>query len=214
MRPADAFAPDGWAGFVPSGPARPYWAKGQGSRRALPARPSPGPGSGAGLATRQAAPPSRDRPGHRRPPSTPGPDRGSREGDGGIMREVVRCGISRGGEKCGSEGNQGVGGRRGRILSTPGEPREAIPLIRLGAFAPIHLLPQGEKGSHASTVPPISDICALQNSPEPRALPSPLVGEGGRAQRGRMRGTPAPPPAMRHSGMDSRVALRLALAPE
>ena len=100
-RPAGAFAPDGWAGFVPSGLPAPI-GQGSGVPGALPARPSPGPGSGAGLATRQAAPPSRDRPGHRRPPRHPGPEPGSRKGDGGIMREAVGCGISRGGEKCGS----------------------------------------------------------------------------------------------------------------
>jgi hypothetical protein len=55
--------------------------QGSGIPGALPARPSPGPGSGAGLATRQAAPPSRDRPGHRRPPRHPGPEPGSRESD-------------------------------------------------------------------------------------------------------------------------------------
>jgi hypothetical protein len=78
------------------------------------------------VGSHQATLPLRDRPGHRHPPRHPGPVPGSRKGDGGIMREAARCGIRCGEEKYVSVGNQGVGGKGRRELSTIGGPLSCV----------------------------------------------------------------------------------------
>jgi hypothetical protein len=148
---------------------------------------------------------------HRRPSLIPGAHQVSRKGDEGIMGEARRVGISGMGDFVGNEWEQGVGWKSVRVWSTLGQLGAAphpypLPLSRgrggAGVYAaPLirphlrsarfgHLLPQGAKVGRRQRSGQSQKVMIGAKSMQ--APPSPLVGEGGRAQRGRMRGALGP----------------------
>ena len=121
-RPADAFAPDGWAGLV-----RKVFCRIRAGQNLRPYRPDLHRGPDLWwVGSHQATLPLRDRPGHRHPPRMPGAHPGSRKGDGWIIGYGARRGINCDPEKCESELNQGVGGKGGPGTSTLGDPLSGV----------------------------------------------------------------------------------------
>jgi len=175
-RPADAFAPDGWAGLVPPDPPRLLRDEREGPSDLTGQTFTEARTCGGSVPTKPRYR-LRDRPGHRHPPRHPGPEPGSREGDGGIIGYGAWRGINFREEKCRSERNQGVGGRRVRVLSTGGGPLSGVfqalargqarSQAQENAFSPA----RGRDRRAASPVPQIAEVRVWRGRPRRPYLP-------------------------------------------